>query len=98
MRELQLWDVDEGLGTAFADVEALAEQCRFGDCSHGREPGCAIKRALADGTLDHARWQSYGKLQRELRALELKQDKRAKSEERKRWRRHSRARRHPKRW
>jgi ribosome biogenesis GTPase len=98
MRELQLWDVGEGLGTAFGDVEALAEQCRFGDCSHEREPGCAIQRALADGTLDPARWESYLKLQRELRALELKQDKRAKSDERKRWRRHSRARRHPKRW
>ena len=98
MRELQLWDVGEGLGAAFEDVESLFGRCRFNDCTHQREPGCAVKRALAEGTLDHARWQSYLKLQRELRALELKQDKRAKSEERKRWRQHSRARRHPKRW
>jgi ribosome biogenesis GTPase len=98
MRELQLWDVGEGLGTTFGDVEALFSECRFRDCSHRREPGCAIRRALADGSLDGDRWRSYGKLQRELRALELKQDKWLSAEERKKRRRQARARRHPKRW
>jgi ribosome biogenesis GTPase len=98
MRELQLWDAGEGLGTTFGDVEALFERCRFRDCSHQREPGCAVKRALADGTLDHDRWRSYQKLQRELRALELKQDRSARAEEGRKRRRQARARRHPKRW
>jgi ribosome biogenesis GTPase / thiamine phosphate phosphatase len=98
MRELQLWDAEEGLGTAFGDVEALFEHCRFRDCRHEREPGCAVKRALADGTLDPDRYRSYQKLQRELRMLELKQDRRARAEEGKKRRRQERARRHPKRW
>jgi ribosome biogenesis GTPase len=98
MRELQLWNVDEGLSAAFGDVESLAADCRFRDCGHDREPGCEVKRALADGTLDRARFLGYRKLQRELRALELKQDKRARSDERKRRRQFARARRHPKRW
>ena len=98
MRELQLWDVTEGFGTAFSDVEGLFEHCRFRDCRHEKEPGCAVKRALADGSLDPDRYRSYQKLQRELRALELKQDRRARAEEGKKRRRQARARRHPKRW
>jgi ribosome biogenesis GTPase len=98
IRELQLWDVTEGFGTAFSDVESLFEQCRFRDCSHEREPGCAVKQALADGSLDPDRYRSYQKLQRELRALELKQDRRARAEMGKKLRLRERARRHPKRW
>jgi ribosome biogenesis GTPase / thiamine phosphate phosphatase len=98
MRELQLWEADEGMDTAFADIADLAAQCRFGDCAHRREPGCAIRRALADGTLDRARWDSYTKLQRELRALEVRLDKRLQSDQRKQWRARERQRRHPKRW
>jgi ribosome biogenesis GTPase / thiamine phosphate phosphatase len=98
MRELQLWDADDGLETTFADVEALAADCRFNDCSHEREPGCAIRRALADGSLDRARYAAYGKLQRELHALAVRQDKRLQAEARKERRRFGRARRHPKRW
>ncbi|SDD14779.1 ribosome biogenesis GTPase [Paenibacillus sp. UNCCL117] len=66
MRELQLWDADSGLGTAFGDVEELALACRFGDCGHGSEPGCAVRAALEDGTLSSARYQNYVKLQKEL--------------------------------
>jgi len=98
MRELQLWDAGEGLGTTFGDVEVLFEECRFRNCTHRREPGCAVKSALAAGRLDQDRWHSYQKLQRELRALELKQDRRARAEEGKKRRRQARARRHPKRW
>ena len=98
MRELQLWDVGEGFDSTFSDVEALTKQCHFNDCRHEREPGCAVRRALADGSLDRDRYASYRKLQRELHALAVRQDKRLQADARKQWRRQSRARRHPKRW
>lgn len=85
MREIQLWVADEGLEEAFEDVTELFARCRFSDCSHDSEPGCAVKEALADGTLSAERWESYLKLQRELAHLERRLDKRAASEERKRW-------------
>ena len=72
IRELQLWDAD--LEQTFGDVEEIARRCRFSDCNHDREPGCAIREALADGTLSEERWQSYVKLQRELDALELRRN------------------------
>ena len=72
MRELQLWDAD--LEHTFGDVEELATQCRFNDCSHTREPGCAVRAALADGGLPRERWDSYVKLQRELEALEARRN------------------------
>ncbi len=72
MRELQLWDAD--LGQTFGDVEEIARRCRFSDCAHDREPGCAIRDALADGSLSSERWQSYVKLQRELEALEVRRN------------------------
>ena len=65
MRELGMWDVSEGLGDAFADVERFIGKCRFSDCKHEREPGCAIKAAVASGELDIARWDSYRKLKEE---------------------------------
>jgi ribosome biogenesis GTPase len=83
MRELQLWDADEGLQSAFSDVDALAAECRFADCAHGREPGCAVRAALANGTLELERFESWRKLQRELERLARKQDGRARSEARK---------------
>jgi ribosome biogenesis GTPase len=86
MRELQLWEADEGLEEAFEDVAELAAQCRFSDCAHETEPGCAIRAALEDGTLAHDRWDSYLKLQRELEHLERRLDKRAQAEQRRHWR------------
>ena len=65
MRELGMWDVSEGLGDAFADVESYMGKCRFSDCRHEREPGCAIKAAIASGELDLGRWESYQKLKEE---------------------------------
>jgi len=62
MRELGMWDSEEGIETAFADIEELASQCKFSDCQHMTEPGCAIKKALADGSLAQDRWESYLKL------------------------------------
>ena len=89
MRELGLYEADSGVSTAFADVETLAAACRFHDCRHGSEPGCAVQTALADGTLDRARWNSYGKLQREIAFEERKNDPRARAEARKVWLRRS---------
>ena len=65
MRELGMWDVSDGLGDAFADVEAFLGKCRFSDCRHETEPGCAIKAAIAIGELDASRWESYRKLKEE---------------------------------
>jgi ribosome biogenesis GTPase / thiamine phosphate phosphatase len=85
MRELQLWESSDGLSETFADVEELAAKCRFSDCAHRTEPGCAVQAALEDGTLPFDRWASYKKLQRELAHLERRLDKRLQSDERKRW-------------
>ncbi len=93
MRELQLWADEDALDTTFGEVAALAEECRFRDCSHEREPGCAIRAALADGSLPLERWDSYMRLQRELRALAIKQDQRLTAEARKERRRFARSRR-----
>ena len=65
MRELGMWEVSEGLSDAFWDVEQYFGKCRFSDCSHEREPGCAVKAAIAAGELDIARWESYRKLKAE---------------------------------
>ena len=85
MRELQLWAADEGLEETFEDVTSLFAHCRFSDCAHDAEPGCAVKAAIADGTLPRERWESYLKLQAELEHLERRVDKRAASEAKKRW-------------
>jgi ribosome biogenesis GTPase len=85
MRELGLLDAEEGLGTAFEDIEALAGRCRFRDCSHGSEPGCAVREALDRGALDPGRWQGFDKLRRELAHTERKENRLAREAERKRW-------------
>jgi ribosome biogenesis GTPase / thiamine phosphate phosphatase len=72
IRELQLWDAD--LEQTFSDVEEIATNCRFSDCNHDQEPGCAIRAALADGSLSADRWQSYVKLQRKLEAIEARRN------------------------
>jgi ribosome biogenesis GTPase len=90
MRELQLWADEEVLDSTFAEIAELAAACRFSDCSHEHEPGCAVKSAIADGSLPRERFASYRKLQRELRALEIRKDARLKSEARKEMRRRQR--------
>ncbi|MBD1913346.1 MULTISPECIES: ribosome small subunit-dependent GTPase A [unclassified Leptolyngbya] len=85
MRELQLWGSEDSLSHTFEDVEALAEDCRFRDCTHQGEPGCAVETAIAEGTLDPERFASYQKLQRELQHLARKQDMSAQLAEKKRW-------------
>jgi len=93
LREAQLWEGEDALAGVFDDIEALALRCRFTDCSHVTEPECAIKAALADGTVETGRFQSYRKLQRELRAVAAKSDARIRSEDRKRWKLISKANR-----
>ena len=85
MRELQLWSDEEGLKRTFDDIEELAGLCRFGDCRHDGEPGCAIREALEDGTLDRKRYQSYLKLKKELHYLATRQDQKARLAEKAKW-------------
>ncbi len=84
IRELQLWD-GGGIDEAFADVEALAAGCRFNDCSHATEPGCAVNAALASGELATERYGSWLTLQRELRAIAIRSDARLRREEKRKW-------------
>ena len=72
MRELGMWDAEEGLSGAFSDVEEFLGRCKFSDCTHKNEPGCAIRAAIADGSLSEKRWQSYLNLQQENRYVEDK--------------------------
>jgi ribosome biogenesis GTPase len=93
LRELQLWDVSDGLEQTFEDVAALAASCRFGDCAHETEPGCAIREALRTGALARERYESWRKLQRELGRLERRLDARARSEHAQQIRKEARQRR-----
>jgi ribosome biogenesis GTPase / thiamine phosphate phosphatase len=81
MRSLEIWGDEEDLGATFADVETLAERCRFRDCRHDGEPGCAVQQAIDDGLLDPARLRSYRKLQKELAFLAARQSQRARLDE-----------------
>ena len=85
MRELQMWGDEADLTGSFADIEELAAKCRFRDCRHGTEPGCAIRAALEDDVLDAGRFESYLKLQRELRHLARRQDQKARLAEKAKW-------------
>ncbi len=97
MRELQVWSATEGLPETFMDIEKLVEQCRFHDCQHDSEPGCAIQKALAGGQLDSKRLLNYQKLQKEAQHLSRKQDKRSYLAEKEQWKKISKAsRNHPK--
>jgi ribosome biogenesis GTPase len=93
LREAQLWQGEDALSNIFEDIEDLSLRCRFSDCVHQTEPGCAVKAAIADGSLDPDRLQSYRKLQRELRAVAAKTDARLRNEIRKKWKQISMANR-----
>jgi len=85
MRELQLWESGDALEETFTDIDILGQECRFRDCKHEDEPGCAVRKAIENSILTEDRFISYKKLQRELAFLERKVDKRAQAEEKKRW-------------
>lgn len=85
MRELGLLAVDDALEASFDDVTDLLGTCRFSNCAHGTEPGCAIRGAIADGALSEARWQAYLKLERELAFAARKDDLGLEATERAKW-------------
>jgi ribosome biogenesis GTPase len=85
MRELQLWAGEDSIQSTFTEIEILAEHCRFRDCQHQQEPGCAVRSALEAGTLDESRLENYQKLQREVGYLARKQDQQALLQEKARW-------------
>jgi ribosome biogenesis GTPase len=83
LRELQFWEGD--LSAAFEDIEALAPECRFRDCAHQREPGCAVLAAVDDGRLELDRLRSWRKLQRELESIAARTDARLRIARKRRW-------------
>lgn len=85
MREVQLWQSDEGMSESFVDVEEFASACRFRDCKHNNEPGCAVWAAINVGELDENRFSSYKKLQKELAYIDRKVDKKAQADEKRHW-------------
>ena len=87
LRELGLWDADEGLDRAFADIGSLAQECAFRDCRHVSEPGCAVREAITEGALPEERFASYRKLEREREFTARRQDKALELAEKKRWKR-----------
>jgi ribosome biogenesis GTPase len=91
MRELGLYDDSEGIDVAYADVTGLAAGCRFRDCAHRTEPGCAVAAAIDAGVLDPARFVAWRKLQAEARRQELRVDARARAAEHARVRAFSRS-------
>jgi ribosome biogenesis GTPase len=96
MRELQLWTGGDGLDATFADIAELAQECRFADCAHAGEPGCAVLAAVGT-SLDADRLENYRKLLREQAFLERKVDAGARAAERQRWKRlHAGVREHMK--
>lgn len=94
MRELQLWSGSDALEDVFHEIATLAARCRFGDCSHAGEPGCAVREALDRREIDPARWASYRKLAAELRHAALEQDAQARRNEKNRIKTIHRAMRH----
>lgn len=85
MRELQIWNSSSSLEDSFEDIEQHAHSCAFRDCRHHVEPNCAVRRAVASGQIDPARWNSYLKLQKELRHRALEEDIHARLAEKERW-------------
>ena len=84
LRELQLWDAEEGISQTFADIDSLAGRCRFGNCRHNGEPGCAVQAAIDAGALDIARLENWRKLEREMEFMHRKVNPEARHNQKKR--------------
>jgi ribosome biogenesis GTPase len=84
LRELQLWGATEGVEQAFSDIEELAAQCKYGNCGHTTEPGCAVQAAIAEGRLDESRLENQRKLEREQEFVRRKVDPEAQKQEKER--------------
>jgi ribosome biogenesis GTPase len=87
LRGVGLWDAETGVGQVFAEIEELAQRCRFHDCAHEAEPGCAVLAALDSGDLPVRRLESYRKLMRENQWIVAKTDARLRAELRRDWKR-----------
>jgi len=87
---LQLWDGNESLQLVFDDIEELAGRCFFSNCRHQDEPRCVVREALATGTIDAGRYESYEKLQKELKYQARRKDKLSEIVEKKKWKKLSR--------
>ncbi|GAA2470135.1 ribosome small subunit-dependent GTPase A [Streptomyces longisporus] len=87
LRGVGLWDAESGVGQVFSEIEELAERCRFHDCAHDAEPGCAVREAVESGELPHRRLESYRKLMRENQWIVAKTDARVRAELRREWKR-----------
>ncbi|WP_327233769.1 ribosome small subunit-dependent GTPase A [Streptomyces sp. NBC_01317] len=87
LRGVGLWDAESGVGQVFSEIESLAAECRFHDCAHGAEPGCAVLAAVEDGSLSDRRLESYRKLLRENQRIVAKTDARLRAEIRRDWKR-----------
>jgi len=99
MKELQLTEADAGVSQTFNDIEQLAAACRFSDCNHQSEPGCAIRVALEEGRLDRDRYKSYQKLQRESAYEARREDTNLARLEKERWKKiHTANKRRPPKW
>jgi ribosome biogenesis GTPase len=85
MREIQMWGGEDDLQGTFQDIKVLAEECRFTDCSHNGEPGCAVSAAIEQGDLDPARLESYRKLQNELIYLASREEQSTRLYEKQKW-------------
>lgn len=85
MRELQLWETGDAMAGAFGDIDALAASCRFRDCRHRQEPGCAVTAAVESGDVSAGRLESFQKLQDEQAHQARRMDQRAQIEEKRRW-------------
>lgn len=97
LREISLWEGDEGIEAVFEDIANLARECRFSDCSHQHEPGCRVQAALDSGELSIGRFESYLKMEEELRYLAQRQTKSSDRIEKERWKKIAlQIRRHPK--
>ncbi len=91
MREIQMWAGEDDLEETFEDIASLASRCRFKDCRHETEPGCAVRTALEGGGLDISRFESFQKLQREISYHEARESGSLRLQEKLRWRKISRA-------
>ncbi|NWH06230.1 ribosome small subunit-dependent GTPase A [Desulfobacter latus] len=85
IREISFWDIDQGVGSTFPDIEALAAECRFSNCTHTHEPGCRVLKAVQDGELTEARLENYLKMKRELEYISARKNKSADRVEKERW-------------
>lgn len=91
MRTLSLWEAEDGMEKLYGDIESLIKSCRFTDCKHQKEPGCAVRIALKSGKLDEHKWLSWNKLQKEMKFLNAKKNSKLKASEKQSYKRESKA-------